>query len=234
MNILFHNESFPENICESDIYNFIESLEQLYKLHANCLQSFIGRDILYISTNQCKNNSSIILNHLFEKQKKVGKGKVDIIKAILLMMDKNVSSCSEEDFYSRLETGKSIVTNGYTDRLRCDDVIVRDINLKNISNFEQFEKHKFYLPIRIYELNPKHSILKEGYLEGKGTVSIMDLDDNTAQEVLNKAIQDGNKLYSCYDGKFYEFQNHRGNLWHGYCPDDGIPEKIKRKLMKGQ
>lgn len=230
MEILFHNESFPDSVDKVDIYNFSDSLNKLYIVHCE-LSRIVNQGQFYVTTEQCKNKGALILDNLFAEQRKLtGKINIEIIRAIGRMIDKDIKDVPNEEFSVVVSTNQAIITNGYIDELSTDVLHINNTCLKNISNTEQFKTNKFYLPIRIYESNPKHDILQLGHLKGKGTVSIMDLEEGDAQIVLNKAIPDGEKLYSYHDGKFYEFQCHKDNCWHGYCPHDGIPENIQRRL----
>ncbi|MDH2433499.1 S-type pyocin domain-containing protein [Pokkaliibacter sp. MBI-7] len=74
-----------------------------------------------------------------------------------------------------------------------------------------------------YSASPKHA--KGGW----GTY--MDLDDDTAQRVLNESIQGGKQRYSYYDGKVYEFQPDNTGTWHGYpIPGNEAPASILRSF----
>jgi len=230
MEILFHNESFPDSLEKVDIYNFSDSLNNLYIVHCE-LYRIVNQGQCYVTTVHCKNKGALILNNLFAEQRKLtGKISIEIIRAIVRMLDKDIKDVPNEKFSVVVSTNQVIITNGYIDELSTDVLHINDTCLKNISNIEQFETNKFYLPIRIYESNPKHEISQLGNLKGKGVVSIMELEKGDAQIVLNKAIPDGQKLYGYNDGKFYEFQCHKDNCWHGYCAHDGIPENIQRRL----
>ena len=230
MEILFHDKSFPESVHMIDIYSFSTSLVELYYLQQELLK-IIHKEQCYVSTEQCKDNAFSIMCYLLTEQRKVETNiNRDILRATNIMISKNIKYMAKEEFNARVIDNKAIITNGYIDELSTDVVKINNKCLKNISNTEQFKQNKFYLPIRIYELNPKHDISQLGHLKGKGAVSIMDLEEGDAQIVLNKAIPDGEKLYSYHDGKFYEFQCHKDNCWHGYCPHDGIPESIQRRL----
>jgi hypothetical protein len=66
-----------------------------------------------------------------------------------------------------------------------------------------------------------------------GWGTLMDLDAETAQKVLNEAISaDGKKqLYGYYEGKIYEFQPDNAGTYHGYpIPGDQAPIGVLRKL----
>lgn len=57
----------------------------------------------------------------------------------------------------------------------------------------------------------------------------MDLHDEEAQELLNKAIDIKGRLYAKKNGNYYAFQNERDIFYHGYRADD-LGEDIKRQL----
>ncbi|HFR3977940.1 TPA: hypothetical protein ACHVI3_002125, partial [Streptococcus suis] len=191
----------------------------------------------YLSTDLCLSNGNSVLQELFFKQKTIKRYNnnginIDLIRAINLMTTKEIKGVSQEDFENNININEAVITSGYLAALRLDPVSVCGKEMKNITDIGQFEKHKFHLPIRIYESNPKHNRTSQGHLQGKGTVSVMDLDDAKAQEVLNKSILVGEKCYGYHDGKYYEFQCHEKNCWHGYCPHDDIPENIKSKFKE--
>lgn len=97
--------------------------------------------------------------------------------------------------------------------------------LINISKKDHITKHAEYLHIRKYEFNPKHKI-------GYGWGSPMDLDDATAQKVLNEAqiFQDNDKcLVNKYNNNFYVFRRHYGICYHGYI-NNKIPDNIKNRF----
>lgn len=101
------------------------------------------------------------------------------------------------------------------------------LNISNIGSSVHIYMHGSQLGIRIYELNPKHKL-------GSNWGSPMDLDDSTAQEVLDSAIiygEDDKCLVNYYNGKFYVFRRHINNYYHGYI-DTGVPENIRRKFCE--
>lgn len=67
---------------------------------------------------------------------------------------------------------------------------------------------------------------------GKGKVgSRMDLDDEEAQELLNKAIYIKGRLYGKKNGAYYAFQKERDVYYHAYRADD-LGEDKKNILDK--
>jgi len=76
---------------------------------------------------------------------------------------------------------------------------------------------------RNYAPSPKH---KAG---GWGT--LMDLDDMTAQEVLNNGMEHGKQVYGYHGGKVYEFQPDNVGGYHGYpIPGTEAPSQYLREL----
>ena len=75
---------------------------------------------------------------------------------------------------------------------------------------------------------PKHG-MKEYYRAGSEKVAVMDLDDKTAQSVLNGAECLDGKYFGVYDGKVYEFKRTIGHVLHGFR-NDNVSENIMRAL----
>jgi RHS repeat-associated protein len=78
---------------------------------------------------------------------------------------------------------------------------------------------------RVYEASSKHS---KG---GHGTP--MDLDDKTAQEVLDSGSQHGKQIYGYKDGSVYVFKKTGGDIWHGYKANEvkDVPSKYLKELL---
>ncbi len=95
------------------------------------------------------------------------------------------------------------------------------VSIRNISREEHLYYHRQMLGIRIYEPNDgKHKKDKKNYY-GKGKVaSPMDLSDEEAQELLNRAIWIKNRLYARKGKTNYAFQNTRDCIYHGYIAED--------------
>ncbi|SFU17406.1 RHS repeat-associated core domain-containing protein [Pseudovibrio denitrificans] len=75
-----------------------------------------------------------------------------------------------------------------------------------------------------YVPSPKH--LKGGW------GSYMDLDDATAQAVLDGAISGGKQRYGFYNGNLYEFQPDNAGGWHGYqIPGNQAPNSVLKELQ---
>lgn len=108
----------------------------------------------------------------------------------------------------------------------------KEIELRNISKNEHIDYYRVELGIRRYVANDKkHKFDKENPY-GKGKIgSRMDLHDEEAQDLLNKAVYIKGRLYAKKNGYYYAFQNERDIDYHGYRADD-LGEDIKRQLDK--
>lgn len=105
-----------------------------------------------------------------------------------------------------------------------------EIDIKNLSREEHINYYRKELGIRKYIANDKkHKFARENPY-GKGRVgSRMDLHDEEAQELLNKAIEIKGRLYAKKNDNYYAFQNERDIDYHGYRADD-LGDDIKRQL----
>lgn len=106
------------------------------------------------------------------------------------------------------------------------------LKLRNLSKTEHIEWYRKELGIRRYVANDKkHKYDRENYY-GKGKVgSRMDLCDEEAQALLNKALYIKGRLYAKKNGHYYAFQKERDVSYHGYRADD-LNDDIKRQLDK--
>jgi hypothetical protein len=69
--------------------------------------------------------------------------------------------------------------------------------------------------------------------ENVGWGTEMDLDDKTAQEVLNNSLQGGKQRYGVHDGKVYEFQPDNTGGWHGYpVKGNKAPSEVLREFLQ--
>ena len=92
----------------------------------------------------------------------------------------------------------------------------KDVYIKNIAERQHIDtEYAGELGIRIYKLNPKHGL--STYMRNGVEVSVMDLDDEEAQAVLNMAVE------------INQLPNTRSNIYHGFR-NDKISEDIKRKI----
>lgn len=100
---------------------------------------------------------------------------------------------------------------------------------KNMSKNTHIRKHADFIPARKYEANPKHKM--ESYTRNKGVrVAPMDLDDVTAQHVLNFSIWLDSRLFGVYNDMIYEFKRTHGYVYHGYR-NDYLTEDMRKKVV---
>lgn len=108
----------------------------------------------------------------------------------------------------------------------------QSIEIKNISKNEHFDIHRFEIGLRKYNANAKKHKRDRENPYGKGKIgSRMDLSDEEAQDLLNKAVCIKGRLYGKKNGYYYAFQNERDIIYHGYRVDD-LGEDIRSKLDK--
>lgn len=107
-----------------------------------------------------------------------------------------------------------------------------DKEMRNISKDEHIYYYRQDLGLRKYCANDKkHKFDRENYY-GKGKVgSRMDLSDEEAQELLNKAIYIKGRLFAKKDDHYYAFQREQDIIYHGYRVDD-LRDDIKKTLDK--
>ena len=107
-----------------------------------------------------------------------------------------------------------------------------EVSLKNLSKEEHIYYYRKELGIRRYMANNKKHKFDRENPYGKGKIgSRMDLQDEEAQDLLNKAIEIKGRLYAKKNGYYYAFQNERDIDYHGYRVDD-VGEDVKYQLDK--
>lgn len=75
-----------------------------------------------------------------------------------------------------------------------------------------------------------HYIPSPKHLRG-GWGTLMDLDDQVAQGVLDQGIVSGKQIYGYHDGKYYEFKNDNAGGFHGYPIGEAkLPVSVKKEL----
>lgn len=106
------------------------------------------------------------------------------------------------------------------------------VKIRNISQQVHIEYYSNELGKRIYIPNDgKHKKDRENFY-GKGkTASIMDLEQEEAQELLDRAVWVNGRLYGRKNGIDYAFQNTQDNIYHGYQVSD-LSDNIKTELKK--
>lgn len=109
-------------------------------------------------------------------------------------------------------------------------VAEEEIDIRNLSKEEHINYYRKELGIRRYNANDtKHKFDRDNPY-GKGKVgSRMDLPDEDAQKLLNKAVEIKGRLYAKKNGHYYAFQNERDIDYHCYRADD-LGDDIKSQL----
>lgn len=106
------------------------------------------------------------------------------------------------------------------------------IDIINIATNEHINIHRALLGIRTYHANDeKHKKNKENYYGGKSPASPMDLTDDEAQKLLNKAIEVNGRLYAKKNGNYYAFQKEQDIIFHGYQVYD-LGDNILKEINK--
>lgn len=104
------------------------------------------------------------------------------------------------------------------------------VDLRNLSTNQHIEHYRIELGIRRYIANDKKHKFDRENAYGKGKIgSRMDLLDEEAQILLNKAIYIKGNLYAKRNGYYYAFQKERDVNYHGYRVED-LSEDIKSRL----
>jgi hypothetical protein len=99
-----------------------------------------------------------------------------------------------------------------------DGTVYQDIEIPSLTQALQVDGLR-----RNYVPSPKHAP------GGWGT--LMDLDNNTAQNVLDNGILDGKQVYNLYGGKYYTFQSDNVGGYHGYpVSRNEVPARIIRLI----
>lgn len=109
-----------------------------------------------------------------------------------------------------------------------------ECTLRNLASQEHVACHQEPLGIRRYHANAgKHKPdRKNNYGKGK-VASPMDLDDGTAQELLNKAVLIDGRLYAKRQGRIYTFMKEAPCVYHGYI-NEQASEHVQKELNKMQ
>ncbi len=95
----------------------------------------------------------------------------------------------------------------------------QDLEIINLTEANQVSKLR-----RRYVVSPKHA------RGGWGT--LMDLEDEIAQAILDGGIMSGKHVFGCYSGKFYQFQPDNAGGYHGYpISHHDVPAEVLKKLQ---
>ncbi|MBD2439519.1 hypothetical protein [Nostoc sp. FACHB-110] len=121
-----------------------------------------------------------------------------------------------------LQDAPDFVSQSIQLRYSHNGVEYQEIEITNLTHVIHTKKlRRFYVP------SPKHAP------GGWGT--LMDLNDEVAQVVLDKGIVNGRQIYGYYGGKFYEFQSDNFAGFHGYPVDENeVPYKVIEYLTQLQ
>lgn len=105
-----------------------------------------------------------------------------------------------------------------------------DVILINLGTTEHIFTHRKVLGKRLYRANSEKHKKQRWNSYGKGKVgSPMDLDEQQAQDLLDKAIEYKGKLYGRFKGINYSFQKEQDVYYHGYI-DETLGDDIKSEL----
>ncbi|MGN0334377.1 MAG: hypothetical protein ACI4DV_01765 [Lachnospiraceae bacterium] len=108
----------------------------------------------------------------------------------------------------------------------------QEITIRNISKDVHIDYYRNELGKRIYAGNDKKHKKDRVNSYGKGKEgSPMDLEQEEAQELLDRAICINGRLYARKNDKNYAFQNTRDVIYHGYIAED-LGDHIKKELDK--
>lgn len=118
-----------------------------------------------------------------------------------------------------LQNAPDFVVERVRVKFTTDGKSYEDIEISNLTDVGQANKLRpRYVP------SPKHA------LGGWGT--LMDLNDEDAQAILNKGVVNGRQIYGYFEGKFYEFQSDNVGGFHGYpVPLNEVPSKVIKKMQ---
>ncbi len=100
---------------------------------------------------------------------------------------------------------------------------------RNMSSTGHIDIHAKYIPIRKYVKSAKHGDREYKNSDGRD-VSVMDLDDTTAQHVLNYAVDVEGKIYGMHNDLIYEFRKTHDCIYHGFR-NDKLTADLVRKIL---
>ncbi|MCL1466460.1 hypothetical protein [Argonema galeatum] len=140
----------------------------------------------------------------------------------------NQRDVSESSLAGAAHLNGSLISLQNAAEFACEEIQVRfssngeiyeDKNIPNLTTVSQASKLRLrYVP------SPKHAP------GGWGT--LMDLNDEIAQKVLDKGIVSGKQIYGYHEGKFYEFQPDGADGFHGYPIDrNEVPSKVLKQVQ---
>jgi len=99
-----------------------------------------------------------------------------------------------------------------------DGKLYQDIEIINLTDVSQVIKLR-----RRYVASPKHA--------SGGWGTLMDVDDETAQKILDMGVMSGKQVYGYHNRKFYQFQPDNAGGYHGYpVSGNDIPAQVLEQL----
>ncbi len=115
----------------------------------------------------------------------------------------------------------------FSQRLITGELDGRVCEIKNIASILHIRDYDAFLGHLLYERSPKHR--EREYIRSGETVSPMDLNDEEAQLLLDRAIRIGERYYAKIDDRYYVFPVTVGNRYHGFR-DDRLQQNIRDKI----
>lgn len=115
----------------------------------------------------------------------------------------------------------------FSQKLIAGELDGRECEIKNIASISHIRDYDAFLGHLLYERSPKHRERK--YFRAGETVSPMDLNDEEAQLLLDRAIRIGERFYAKKDDRYYVFPVTTGNLYHGFR-DDSLQRHIRDRI----
>lgn len=118
-----------------------------------------------------------------------------------------------------LKNCPEFVADRFQVKFSIDGNIYEDIEIHNLTEVSQSNKLRpRYVP------SPKHAP------GGWGT--LMAMNDEIAQAILDKGIVSGRQIYGYFEGKFYEFQSDNAGGFHGYpVSQNEVPSKVIKQMQ---
>jgi len=99
-----------------------------------------------------------------------------------------------------------------------DGKLFQDIEIINLTDASQVSKLR-----RRYVVSPKHV--------SRGWGTLMDIDEETAQKILDMGVMSGKQVYGYHNRKFYQFQPDNAGGYHGYpVSGNDIPAQVLKQL----
>ena len=113
-----------------------------------------------------------------------------------------------------------------------DGEAYQDIDIPNLTDERQVSQlRRHYVPSPKHALRRRGKHAKHALKKRKPYIAPMDLDDETAQTVLDNGIQSGKQVYGYHSGKFYTFQPDNVGGYHGYpISRIDVPANVLRQM----